>query len=99
MKEFLKKLLKARTDRMNEIRSAIDASTDVNEVRNLTKEATALQAEINDLNSQIASLDEQRDAVPASAQHVNGNITASFTAPAKAEEKREVNPLESLEYR
>lgn len=99
MKEFLKKLLKARTDRMNEIRSAIDASTDVNEVRKLTKEATALQAEINDLNSQIASLDEQRTAVPESAQHVNGNITASFTAPAKTEEKREVNPLESMEYR
>lgn len=99
MKDFLKKLLKARNDRMSEIRSAIEASNDVNEVRNLTKEATALQAEINDLNSQIASLDEQRDAVPASAQHVNGNITASFSAPAKAEEKREVNPLESMEYR
>ena len=99
MKEFLKKLLKARTDRMNEIRSAIDASNDVNEVRNLTKEATALQAEINDLNDQIASLDEQRTAVPVSAQHVNGNITASFSAPAKDEEKREVNPLESMEYR
>lgn len=99
MKDFLKKLLKARTDRMNEIRSAIDASNDVNEVRNLTKEATALQAEINDLNSQIASLDEQRTVVPESAQHVNGNITASFSAPAKAEEKREVNPLESMEYR
>jgi HK97 family phage major capsid protein len=102
MKDFLKKLLKARTDRMNEIRTAIDASTDVNEVRNLTKEATALQAEINDLNSQIASIeaDEQRDAVPASAQHVNGNITASFSAPAKADQTRSnENPLESMEYR
>ena len=60
MKEFLKKLLKARTDRMNEIRSAIDASNDVNEVRNLTKEATALQAEINDLIPLLTCSDLER---------------------------------------
>lgn len=100
MKDFLNKLLKARNDRMSEIRSAIEASNDVNEVRNLTKEATALQAEINEINGQISALNDEQRSVPANAQHVNSGITASFAAPAKADQKRSnENPLDSMEYR
>lgn len=110
MKDFLKKLLKARTDRIAQIRSAIEASQDVNEVRSLTKEAETLQAEANDLQAQISAIEaeeqrtaqqaqaEQRGSVPANAQLVNGHVAASFGTPA-SEQRENVNPLETMEYR
>ena len=109
MKDFLKKLLKARNDRIEQIRSAIEASNDVNEVRSLTNEASALQAEAHDLQAQIAAIEaeeqraaeqeaEQRSAVPADAQLVNGNVLGSF-APAAAEQRDVVDPTDTLEYR
>jgi HK97 family phage major capsid protein len=109
MKDFLKKLLKARNDRITQIRSAIEASNDVNEVRSLTAEASTLQAEAHDLQAQIDAIEaeeqratqneaEQRDAVPAGAQLVNGNVLGSFT-PAAAEQRDAVDPLDTMEYR
>ena len=112
MKDFLKKLLKARNDRITQIRSAIEASNDVNEVRSLTAEASTLQAEAHDLQAQIDAIEaeeqraaqqvaqntEQREAVPAGAQLVNGNVLGSFT-PAAAEQRDAVDPLDTMEYR
>ena len=109
MKDFLKRLLKSRNDRIEQIRSAIEASNDVNEVRSLTNEASALQAEAHDLQAQIAAIEaeeqraaaqeaEQRSAVPAGAQLVNGNVLGSF-APAAAEQRDVVDPTDTLEYR
>ena len=100
MKDFLAKLLKSRTDRLAQIRSMVDASTDVNEVRSLTKEAADLNEEIRDLQAQISAIEaeEQRkaaDPVPANAQLVNGNVMGSF----KKDDKRDENPLASMEYR
>ena len=71
MKDFLNKLLKARNDRITQIRSAIEASTDVSEVRSLTNEASALQAEIHDIQAQIAAIEaeEQRAAGKTGAQN------------------------------
>lgn len=106
MKDFLQKLLKARNDRITEIRSAIEASVDVDEVRSLTAEASALQAEAHDIQAKIAAIEaeertaaqntEQRNAVPAGAQLVNGNVLGSFAAPA---EQRDADPHDTLEYR
>lgn len=102
MKDFLKKLLKARNDRLAQIRSAVEASTDVNEVRSLTKEAADLNEEIRDLTAQISAIEaeEQRAAqnpVPENAQHVNGGIVGSFQPAAQTRSNE--NPLESMEYR
>lgn len=102
MKDFLKKLLKARNDRLAQIRSAVEASTDVNEVRSLTKEAADLNEEIRDLTAQISAIEaeEQRAAqnpVPENAQHVNGGIVGSFQPAAQT--RTNENPLESMEYR
>lgn len=105
MKDFLAKLLKTRADRLNEIRSAIDASNDVNEVRSLTKEGESLQAEIRDLQAQIANIEaeekrSEQPAVPQNAQHVNAGIVGSFAAAPAANQKREnADPLSSMEYR
>ena len=107
MKDFLKKLLKARNDRITQIRSAIEASNDVNEVRSLTKEAEQLQAEAHDLEAQINAIEaeEQRaaqqaqsNAIPANAQLVNGNVVGTFGS-SEQQQRTNVNPLESMEYR
>lgn len=100
MKDFLKKLMKTRTDRLNQIRSMIEASTDVNEVRSLTAEATGLNDEIRDLQAQIDAIEaeEQRKAdqpVPEGAKLVNGQVKGSF----KADDKRDKDPTASMEYR
>lgn len=101
MKDFLQKLLKNRTDRLAQIRSAVDASTDVNEVRSLTNEAAALNDEIRDLQAQISAIEAEelraaQNPVPANAQLVNGNVMGSFK---KDDDKRDENPLASMEYR
>lgn len=99
MKDFLKKLLNSRTEKLAQIRSAIDASADVNEVRNLTKEAADLTEEIRDLSAQISAIEaeEQRKAqnpVPADAKLVNGTKKASFKADERSED-----PTSTMEYR
>ena len=104
MKEFLKKLIKSKKEKMEQIRSSIQASQDVNEVRSLSAEAESLQAEVREAEAKLAELEaeEQRAAqnngVPANAQLVNGQVAASFAAAAQ-EDKRNENPLSSMEYR
>lgn len=99
MKDFLKKLLNSRNEKLAQIRNAIDASADVNEVRNLTKEAADLTEEIRDLSAQISAIEaeEQRKAqnpVPADAKLVNGNKKASFKTDERSED-----PTSTMEYR
>lgn len=111
MKDFLKKLIEKRNARIKEIRSAIEASNDVKEVRNLTAEAEKLQEEVRDAQAQLSAIEaeearaaqaqnEQRDAIPAGATLVNGNVVGSFGQPQNPTQAREnTNPLESMEYR
>ena len=109
MKEYLKKLIQKRQARLAEIRNLINASQDVNEVRSLTTEAESVQTELSEAQSKLSELEaeearsaqqtgEQRSAIPANAQLVNGQIAASFGQPA-AEQRENANPLESMEYR
>lgn len=113
MKDYLKRLIKRRQDRLAEIRSQITSSQDVNEVRSLTAEAEALQGELREAQGQLEHIEaeeqrvaqeqtnlEERGGIPRNAQLVNGNITASYTQTTATTETREnVNPLETLEYR
>lgn len=107
MKDYLKKLIAKKNDRLKEIRSAIEASTDVAEVRSLTKEAEEVTEEIKEAEDNLHQIEaqenaetESRSAVPSNAQLVNGGVVGSFTQTAAGTENREnVNPLESMEYR
>lgn len=113
MKEFLKKLIKKREERINEIRNLINASQDVNEVRSLTAEAEKLQEEVSEARTKLNEIEaeearaaqaheeaETRETVPANAQLVNGNVVGSFRQTnAHTQERENVNPLESMEYR
>lgn len=112
MKDFLKKLIESKKNRISQIRSSIQASQDVNEVRSLTAEAEALQEEMHEAERQLAEVEaeearaaqaaqETRSAIPANAQLVNGQVAASFgMGTAQTEEKRDnEDPLNTMEYR
>jgi HK97 family phage major capsid protein len=111
MKDFLKKLIKSKDDRLAQIRSAVQASNDVNEVRSLTAEAETVQAEKREAEIKLAEIEaeearqaaaategEARSAVPAGATLVNGQVAASFGQPA-AQKRDNEDPLSSMEYR
>ncbi len=109
MKEFLEKLIKNKKERIAQIRSAIDASNDVNEVRSLTAEAESLKDEVSEAETKLNDIKaeearaaknaaEHRSEIPANAQLVNGAVLQSFSTPA-AETRGKENPLESMEYR
>lgn len=97
MKDFLKKLIADKNAKLATIRSKVDASNSVEEVRSLTAEAESVQAEIRAAEAQLAELEaaEKRE-IPADAKLVNGTVKASAKTPeARADE----NQFESMEYR
>ena len=110
MKKFLQDLVTNKKNKISEIRTKIQASSDVNEVRSLTAEAEALQEEVRSAEAKIAEIEaeearqaaaegEARSAVPAGATLVNGQIAASFGQPASGEQRAAEDPLSSMEYR
>lgn len=109
MKDYLKKLIAKKNDRIKEIRSLIEKSTDVTEVRSLTKEAEELQEEVREAEGKVNEIEAEearaaeaaknpktRDAVPANAKLVNPTNLGSFAQP---ESRNNANPLETMEYR
>lgn len=104
MKDFLKKLIKAKQARLDQIRSAIDASTDVNEVRSLTAEAEQIQNEMREAQDQlnVIEAEEQRAAqqqIPADAQLHNPQVNGSFRQASADVENRDEDPTSTMEYR
>lgn len=107
-----KKILEKRLARLNEKRANLvarsQASTDVNEVRDIQALLEDVDAEIDETREEIeaidaataeaaANVDEQRSAVPANAQFVNGNVVGSF--PMATENRENDDPFASMEYR
>lgn len=109
MKDFLKKLIKAKQARLDQIRSAIDASTDVNEVRSLTAEAEQIQNEKREAEAKLVELEaeELRNAqqataqqqIPADAQLHNPQVNGSFRQASAEGEQRDEDPTSTMEYR
>ena len=97
MKDFLKKLIADKNAKLATIRSKVDASTSVEEVRSLTAEAEAVQSEIRAAEKQLAELEaaEKRE-IPADAKLVNGSVVESVKQPAA---RADENKFESMEYR
>lgn len=97
MKDFLKKLIADKNAKLATIRSKVDASTSVDEVRSLTAEAEAVQTEIRAAEKQLAELEaaETRE-IPADAKLVNGSVVESVKQPAA---RADENKFESMEYR
>lgn len=101
MRKYFENVIKTKKEKLASIRSAIESSQDVNEIRSLTKEAEAINEELREAEAKLAEVikdEEERSTVPANAQLVNGQIRASF---GTKEEKREApeNYFDSMEYR
>lgn len=87
MKDFLKKLLAARQNKLAELKERNEKSVDVAEVRNLTTEITNVQNEIRDIEGQIKDIEEaeERNAKPTGA--VN-NVFVGGTVDNTVEERK-----------
>lgn len=104
----LKKILEKRLARLNSKKETLTKrameSQDVNEVKSINEQLTEVNAEIDETQAQIDAIEEDeanenRAAVPASATLVNGNVVGSFEAKKADENRENVNPTETLEYR
>ena len=109
-----KKFLEKRLARLNAKKASLTQramqSEDINEVRSINEALSDLNDEIADTQEELDAIiadekaAEQRSAdpaqtgtqIPTGAQRVNGSVT-SFNAPAQ--EARELNPTETMEYR
>lgn len=109
MKDYFKKLIKRKEDRIAEIRTKIAASTDVNEVRSLTAEAEQLQEEKREAEEKLHELEaeeakneekpaEQRSAIPANAQLVNGAVVGAYGQHVTQTREND-DPFATMEYR
>lgn len=98
----MKTILEKRKARLESKRDALKtralASEDVNEVRAINEQLEDISAEIAEIVEEIAEEERSANTVPSNAQSVNAGIVGSFAAPAK-EERKDENPLESMEYR
>lgn len=101
MRKYFENVIKTKKEKLASIRSAIESSQDVNEIRSLTKEAEAINEELREAEAKLAEVikdEEERSAAPANAQLVNGQIRASFGAKEEKREEPE-NYFDSMEYR
>ena len=108
-KERLTKRLLTLQARAKKLDAICAESTDAAEVRKLTEQRAEVQEDIEDVQAQLAEIedDEKRSnpptsqtVVPTGAQTVNGGIAASYASPtATAQARSKENPYESMEYR
>ena len=108
-KKILEKKLARLIAKKQDLNTRCAASTDVNEVRELTSQLEDINAEIEEVQAEIEAIDveeteraAQQEAeersVPDNARLVNGNVTASFSTQAQTREAEE-DPTSTLEYR
>lgn len=97
MKDYLTKFIKAKNARLEELRSKIEASTSLDEVRSLGSEVESIRDEIREAEAQLAALDESRanPAAPAGGLNPLATYGAARTTP----ETRSDDPLDTPEYR
>lgn len=100
MRDYFENVIKTKKEKLASVRSAIESSQDVSEIRSLVEKAAEIRAEISEAEAKLAEIkaDEERSAAPANAQLVNGQIRASFGAKEEKREEPE-NYFDSMEYR
>lgn len=103
-KEILAKKHKRLLEKRDALKNKALASNDVNEVRSINEQIEDVNADIEETAAEIAAIEEEeraaeqkgeeRELPPKDAEMRGAKIVGSF-----GEEKREVNLLESAEYR
>lgn len=96
-KKILEKRLARLQAKRNDLMARGQASQDANEVRSINADITDLDAEIEEVQEEIAAIDaeevEARSAAQASAP-VNGQIVAAFSANVRSEEEKKQDEME-----
>lgn len=108
-----KKILEKKLARLNAKKQSLNtrcaASSDVNEVRELTNQLEDINAEIEETEAEIEAInteeaeraaqqEAEERSVPANASLVNGNIAAAFSNAEQTRDAEE-DPTSTLEYR
>lgn len=110
-KKILEKRMQRLLDKKKKLTERCEASTDVNEVRDLTSQLDDINAEIAETQEELDIIAEEerasqsqgtetRELPPANAQLVNGNVVGSFGQGATNIQVREnTDPFATMEYR
>lgn len=110
-KKILEKRMQRLLDKKKKLTERCEASTDVNEVRDLTSQLDDINAEIAETQEELDVIAEEerasqsqgtetRELPPANAQLVNGNVVGSFGQGATNIQVREnTDPFATMEYR
>ena len=109
MKDYLKKLLSARKNKLAKLQKRNEDSTDIEEVKALGAEITEVTEEIKDIEGQIAQIEAEENK-PANnegeegteGRSANGFNPAAVVAAAQmnnGEAREEVDELSTMEYR
>lgn len=96
MKAKLQDMLTAKEERKAQIIDKIEKSEDLNEVRSLTSDLEALNAEIRDLNSVLSTLPSEEDA---RTQAVNQPVPTIVKRQAETENRKMSDDTDGMEYR
>lgn len=101
-KDILEKRLARLTEKKDGLAQKALASENADEVRAINAQLADLNAEIDETREELAFIveDEKRATPPASAQKVNGDITAAFAQnPAPSQKRENTDPFNTMEYR
>ena len=99
-KKTLEKRMQRLMDKKSKIEARAAASEDAAEVRELTEQLDDVKAEIAETQEELDAIEsetEERSAVPAQAELVNGHVNGSFKSATETREKEDVTS--SMEYR
>lgn len=94
MKDFLTKMLDNKRAEMKKLEERNQSATTVDEVRAIGETLMSLRDEINDIEAQLSAL----EADEAKSEGRSFNPVATFSTVTK-EEKRDSDPLGTMEYR
>lgn len=100
MKDFLEKIIAAKTAKAEELRAAIKASEDANEVRALGDTLEAVLAELQEAKDKLDEIDEPaNDDQGAAAGEGERKMNVLDTMQARTATPKANDPLDTVEYR
>ena len=109
MNEFLKKLIKAKEARAEELRKAIETSQDLNEVRELGKTLQSVLDELNEAKKQLAENEKEEENKPAdngaagadeaASRSFNPLASYNLATDGKVAARKDIDALSTMEYR
>ncbi len=100
-KDILEQRLGRLTDKVKDLEARALASEDVNEVREINAQLIDTKADLDETRAELDAINaEERAAEPVKVEEIIPTEAKKKTMESfKIDEQRDINPLESLEYR